>query len=437
MSARTEQARTPRWSWLILVLGVVASCGWSWAQTVPVYVAEWGSFGSGAGDFNAPAGIAVDSHGEVYVADARNHRIQKFDANGTFLTAWGSLGSGVGEMWHPLGLAVDSADRVYVVDSANSRIQIFDRTGAYLDHWGSVTSQPADGEFFWPSGVAVSSQDQVYVTDQGSLDRIWGHNVQVFEATGDFLYRWGVSGTGVGNFVFPSGIAIDASDAVYVADTGNHRIQKSDALGNFVQAFGGFGTGAGQLNQPRGLAVDAAGALYVADWANHRVQVFDATGIATVSWGVAGTGGGEFLFPFFVAVDAAGNVFVSDTLNHRVQKFSFGRQIDVVVKPGGGTPSVNLRSNGLLKVAVLSDASFDATEIDPLTVRLGPAGAGIFHAQGHFDDLDGDGYLDLLLHFRIQDLGVDCGDTSMTFSAVTMSGEAVAATVSIVTTGCP
>jgi len=435
MSAHAKKARTP--GFLFVVWGAVAFCDVSQAQTPPLYVADWGSLGSGAGQFDAPAGIVVDSHGDVYVADAQNHRIQKFDARGTFLTAWGSQGTGPGELWHPLGLAVDSADRVYVADSANSRIQVFDRTGTYLNHWGTVVPQPGDGEFYWPTGVAVSSRDQVYVTDQGSVNRLWGHNVQVFETAGPFLYRWGVSGTPLGSFLFPTGIAIDAMDDVYVADSRNHRIQKFDALGNFVRTFGGFGTGPGQLNLPQGLAVDAAGKLYVADWANHRVQVFDSAGFPVVSWGVAGSGGGEFLFPFFVAVDTIGNVFVSDTLNNRVQKFSFGRPIDVVLKPGGGAPTVNLRSNGLLSVSVLSDASFDATGLNALTIRLGPAQAGIFHAQGHTSDLDGDGDLDLLLHFRIPELGVACGDTSMAFSAMTFAGDLVVSTVSIVTSGCP
>ena len=86
---------------------------------------KWGSSGSGDGQFSSPNGVAVDSSGNVYVADVSNYRIQKFSSSGTFLTKWGSKGSGDGQFHWPDGVAVDSSGNVYVTETHNNRIQKF------------------------------------------------------------------------------------------------------------------------------------------------------------------------------------------------------------------------------------------------------------------------------------------------------------------------
>lgn len=91
------------------------------------FITKWGTAGAGDGQFTTPAGIAVDSLGNVFVADQGNNRIQKFDSNGSFLTKWGSKGSNDGQFMFmtPTGLVVDRSGNVYVVDGGNSRIQVF------------------------------------------------------------------------------------------------------------------------------------------------------------------------------------------------------------------------------------------------------------------------------------------------------------------------
>ena len=84
-----------------------------------------------------PYGVAVDSSGNVYVADSANNRIQKFNSSGYFITKWGSLGSGDGQFFSPGGVAVDSSGNVYVADSMNARIQKFDIAGNFITKWGS------------------------------------------------------------------------------------------------------------------------------------------------------------------------------------------------------------------------------------------------------------------------------------------------------------
>ena len=81
------------------------------------FITKWGSYGSEDGQFSSPNSVAVDSSGNVYVADSYNHRIQKFDSNGTFITKWGSYGSEDGQFYYPNGVAVDSSGNVYVADS--------------------------------------------------------------------------------------------------------------------------------------------------------------------------------------------------------------------------------------------------------------------------------------------------------------------------------
>ena len=86
---------------------------------------KWGTKGIGDGQFDRPGGIAIDSSGFIYVSDIVNNRIQKFTADGQFVTKWGSSGSGDGQFSGPMGLTVDPSGYVYVVDIGNKRVQVF------------------------------------------------------------------------------------------------------------------------------------------------------------------------------------------------------------------------------------------------------------------------------------------------------------------------
>jgi PKD repeat protein len=129
-------------------------------------ITKWGSYGTGDGQFAAPFGVAVDSSGNVYVADYFIDRIQTFDSNGNFITKWGSYGTGDGQFEYPGGVAVDSSGNVYVGDCWNHRIQKFDSNGNFITKWGSYGT--GDGQFDTPGGVAVDSFGNVYVADYGN-----------------------------------------------------------------------------------------------------------------------------------------------------------------------------------------------------------------------------------------------------------------------------
>ena len=152
----------------LVVLGTVAillfsTVTYSAAETAPSYVLQWGSQGLQiTGLFSFPQDIAVDSAGNVYVSDYGNRRIQKFDNDGNFLHTWGIKGSGNGQFQAPAGIAI-GGDYVYVIDNDLNRVQKFDTVGKYIIQWG-VKGQGA-GQFMLPQGIAVDSHGDVYVAD--------------------------------------------------------------------------------------------------------------------------------------------------------------------------------------------------------------------------------------------------------------------------------
>lgn len=274
---------------------------------------QWGSLGNGPGQFTSPQSIATDAAGYVYVADTGNHRVQKFNAAGIYISQWGGAGSGDGKLSSPQGVAVDGNGNVYVADTGNHRIQKFDAAGGYLSQWGGTGG--GTGQFSSPAALALDPAGNIYVADTGNS------RIQIFDPAGAYVRQFGGAGSGNGQMLSPAGIAIRSDGTVYVADTGNNRIEMFDAASAFVDYWGDAGAAAGQFSSPGGLAVDRTGNILVADRGNHRVQLFDASGSYRAQWGTVGNAAGQFASPNGVAVDDAGNIYVADTDNHRIEKF--------------------------------------------------------------------------------------------------------------------
>jgi hypothetical protein len=110
--------------------------------------------------------------------------------------------------------------------------------------------------------------------------------------------------------------------------------------------------------------------------------------------------------------------------------------VEIDINPGSFPNSVNPRNNEVVPVAILTTATFDATTVNPMSVRFGPNGAGEVHGQGHLEDVDGDGDLDLVLHFRTQAAGIVCGATSASLTGQTFGGQSISGTDSVRTAGC-
>ncbi len=319
-----------------------------------------GTYGSGDGQLGSISGIAIDSSGYIYLAQYGQHRIQKFDSSGNFVTKWGTQGSGNGQLDAPNSISIDSSDNVYVSEINNARVQKFSSTGTYITKWGSFGT--GNGQFQAIAGVAADSSGNVYVVEQV------GNRVQKFNSSGTYVTQWGTSGSGNGQFSAPQGIATDSSGNVYVADTNNARVQKFtsagvyttsflgypaydavfqpknsainssqeiyvienanfrvhkfDSSGNHITAWGSSGTGNSQFQSLDGIAVDSTGNVYVADSIRKRVQKFNSSGTYVTQWGTSGSGNGQFSSPIGIAIDSSDNVYVVDSGNNRVQKFN-------------------------------------------------------------------------------------------------------------------
>lgn len=306
------------------------------------------SASSANGKFNTAVGVAVDTAGNVFVADLFNHRIEVFSPSGTFIRKFGTAGTGNGQLQYPTGIAVDSSGYVYVVDSENYRVQVFTSTGTYVRKFGTYGT--GDGQFYYMRGVAVDSSGNVFVTDTS--------RIQKFSPTGTFISEFGSAGTGNGQFTGLSsgGIFIDSADNIYTAESGNNRVQVFDSSGTFVRKFGTTGSGAGQFNAASAVAVAASGDIFVAESDGSRVQIFTSTGTFKQKIGTPGAGNGQFSGPTGLALDSVGNLWVADAENNRIQKF------DVGVLPGTiGTGKWLLIDVAAQSAQIVTTADFDAT----------------------------------------------------------------------------
>ncbi|MBW4053475.1 MAG: hypothetical protein HIU85_18835 [Proteobacteria bacterium] len=245
--------------------------------------------------FNNPSGVAVDSLGNLYVADTLNNRILEIPPSGTSFTTL--LGSGAG-LSSPEGVAVNTAGTVvYVADTGNNQI---------LEYSGGVATQLVPTfTFNQPAGVAVDSSGNVYVADTGNnaIEKI-STSTTVTQLVPTFPFNQ------------PSGIAVDSSGNVYVADAGDSKV--FEISGTTVTAL------PGTFANPFGVAVDSAGDVYVADSNDHEVQMITPAGnVTTVAGSTTATGlctASPPLFhnPYGIAVSASGNLYVTDYFSSQV-----------------------------------------------------------------------------------------------------------------------
>jgi DNA-binding beta-propeller fold protein YncE len=229
----------------------------------------------------------------------------------------GRLGSQHGSFLTPVDLNTDAQGNIYVADSRNQRVEKFDAQGAYLQ---SFEANEQTGPFSELWGIGVADDGTLYVGDT------WNHRVLKFAPDGSFLQAWGqpsaVPEPGPFDLFGPRDIAIDPEGNLWVTDTGNNRLLKYSQDGESLGIYGGKGSGPGQFSEPVGLAVSEAGELFVADAWNRRVQVLDLQGNYLREFAVEGWGGTDPADKPYIALTADGTLIVSEPAFDRVTAYN-------------------------------------------------------------------------------------------------------------------
>src|SRR5437868_7061651 len=319
--------------------------------------------------FRDPFGVAVDSTGNVYVADTDNSTIRKITSAGVVTTLAGTAeaaGSADGtgsaaQFYYPYGLTADDAGNVYVADTDNNTIRKITSTGVVTTlaglagTFGSANGTGSAARFTYPYGVAVDAAGTLYAADSNNQEirKITSAGV-VTTLAGSTNYPaspGSVNGVGrAARFNQPDGVAASKT-GIYVADTNNSTIRKITSAGLVTTLAGKAGIygsangkgGAAQFNHPSGVAGDNAGNVYVADTNNNIIRKITSTGVVTTLAGAVGVQGNadgmgsaaQFNNPNGVAVDSAGNVYVADTNNSTIRKITSAGVVTTLVGMAG------------------------------------------------------------------------------------------------------
>ncbi|WP_342304066.1 hypothetical protein [Methanolobus sp. ZRKC5] len=287
---------------------------------------KWGSEGSDDGEFNSPVAVTVDSERYVYVADSGNHRIQKFDSSGNFISKWTPI-TGENSSLHMIDIAVDQDDNIYAFGSMSVEnnfyseiIQKFDSNGSFLSSWNVSSDR----------GFGITSDGHIYIYNGVPYVGLRSGLFDIFNSSGTLVGNMTFTG---GNKVFESfsTMAVSQDGYFYLTDGydwHNNGIFKFDPNGTFVKRWGSEGGSDHNFSWPEALAVDEKGYVYIADTGNHHIQKFSSDGFFVTRWGQFGVNDSEFTNPTGIAIDADENVYISEgsrywgTAGNRIQKFS-------------------------------------------------------------------------------------------------------------------
>ncbi|MBB5061413.1 sugar lactone lactonase YvrE [Granulicella aggregans] len=311
-----------------------------------------------------PTGVALDPTvtGNYYIADSINNRIRLVTAStGKISTVAGSATGGFAgdggaatsaELSDPTAVAVDSSGNLYIADTGNQRIRKVTKTTGFITTIaGNGTSGysgdgglPTSAKLNYPQGIAVDTTGNIYIADTSNSRVRWipksSGDIYTLAGTGTAGYS-GNGGAGASAQVsIPTGVAVDGSGNLFIADTGNGSIRQvivstdiiSTVVGQGLNGFsgdGGVGTSA-KLSSPQAVAVDSTGNLYIADSSNYRIRKWTKSSkiITTVAGngtnGFSGDGGAatsaEMNTPLGIAVDSTFHYYIADTYNQRIRE---------------------------------------------------------------------------------------------------------------------
>lgn len=360
------------------------------SQTVTTLAGSTSGYLDGLGlaaRFNGPSGVAADNNGNVFVADRINHRIRKVNSEGVVSTFAGSGVQGsldatgtMAQFNYPTQLAIDLNGNLYVADAVNHRIRKISSAGVVTTLAGS-TDGFTDGvgnaaQFYYPEGVAIDNAGNVYVADAGNhaIRKITAAGVvTTLAGTGDFGFADGAGN--VAKFYTPCAAAVDAAGNIYVTEKQGNRIRKVSPVG-VVTTFAGngnLGSADGpatqaEFNAPLAVTVDATGTLYVADAGNNRIRKITAGGVVS---SYAGSTSGyidglvataKFFYPAGVCVANDGTIFIGESGGHRIRRISstlgidsyqLDNQLSVYPNPTSNTIHFELNNLSISEITIL------------------------------------------------------------------------------------
>ncbi len=345
----------------------------------------------------APSGLFVDRFGALYIADTGNNRVRMVDSLGVIRTVAGG-GAELGDGGAATGARLDSPEDVfvdrlgalYIADTGNNRVRMVDSLGVIRTVAGGGTElgdggAATDANLNAPSGVFVDSSGALYIADTGNNRVRMVDSLGVIRTVAGGGAELGDGGAATdANLNAPSGVFVDNSGVIYIADRLNYRVRKVDAsgvittvAGSGVPSFSGDGGSAtdARVNEPQGIFMDGPGNLYISSRISHRVRKVDASGmissIAGKGRGYAGDGGAatdaNLDSPSGLFVDGSGEIYISDTGNNCVRKVDASGDITTVV----GSGPVGFYDGGFFGEGILAtDASLNA----PIGVFVGELG---------------------------------------------------------------
>lgn len=245
-----------------------------------------GGPGSAAGEFACPGGLAVDAAGNLFVADAYNHRVQRITPAGD-VHIIGRRGSGPGEFMNPQAVVTDKSLGFAVLEQGGCRIQKF---GPNVEWQGAFGFRGRGrGEMLAPTAMAGGPCGALFVADTG--------NNRIIKWSPDDVFADSFPHPGDAPLMRPLGIAVDGAGRIWVAETARHRLIILDPLLRPLGALGREGSQPGEFREPQALAILPDGTLMVADTGNNRIQVLDRRGhpLQEITGGRAGSRAGAGL----------------------------------------------------------------------------------------------------------------------------------------------
>ena len=296
-----------------------------------------------------PYGLAVDSKGNLYVADTKVGAVFVFnpESRDTDFIKHG-VDARFGRIF---GLAIDDADRLFVADGQYNHVLVFNPSHKLEGQFG-------DGVMSDPAGLAIDEENRfLYVANTGT-DQVLVYDADTFK----LLRKIGTPGknhtlTTPGDFSAPTNVAVDKEGNLFVTDTLNDRVEEFDADGQFIRTFGKNGDGPGEFTRPKGIAVDGDNHVWVADAMMNRLQVFTEEGDLRLIVGGFGWLPGQFQALAGVTIDKNNRVFTSEQFLGRVQMFRYitndeaqkeydRRLAEVAKRSAAGLPQTDKKPEG-------------------------------------------------------------------------------------------